>query len=88
MDNHLKQQQQQQQQQQQHEKQLTTIAATTASINSNRMGARWWQCHVPEDSFDMSWYLSIRGGEYVHLYLWILKDLSWTQDWLDRQLAS
>ena len=25
--------------------------------------------------------LDIRGAEYFHLYLWMMKDLAWTQDW-------
>eukprot|EP01035_Chromulina_nebulosa_P017054 gene17054-22564_t len=29
----------------------------------------------------LSWYLSITGSEYFHIYLWICKDLSWTQEW-------
>mmetsp|Transcript_28467 Transcript_28467/g.75027 ORF Transcript_28467/g.75027 Transcript_28467/m.75027 type:complete len:121 (+) Transcript_28467:91-453(+) len=28
------------------------------------------------------WYFTtIRGAEWFHVYLWLLKDLSWTQDW-------
>ena len=28
------------------------------------------------------WYIStIRGAEWFHVYLWLAKDLAWTQDW-------
>jgi hypothetical protein len=34
---------------------------------------------------DIPWspqmYFTVRGAENVHIYLWILKDLSWTQKW-------
>ena len=26
-------------------------------------------------------YFSVRGAENFHIYLWILKDLAWTQKW-------
>lgn len=32
------------------------------------------------EPFRMSWFLSVVGAEYFHVYLWIAKDLSWTQE--------
>lgn len=26
-------------------------------------------------------YFSVRGAENFHIYLWIMKDLAWTQKW-------
>mmetsp|Transcript_8978 Transcript_8978/g.8017 ORF Transcript_8978/g.8017 Transcript_8978/m.8017 type:complete len:406 (+) Transcript_8978:12-1229(+) len=37
--------------------------------------------HYPNVDWDIGWYFTIRGAESLHLYLWVLKDLSWTQDW-------
>lgn len=45
------------------------------------MGVGSWDKLAPDEPYSPKWYLTERGGEYVHLYLWILKDLSWTQDW-------
>jgi len=36
----------------------------------------------PLESLNVRYFYTIRGSEYLHLYLWVLKDLSWTQDWL------
>lgn len=35
----------------------------------------------PDIDWNISWYFEIRGAESLHLYLWVLKDLSWVQDW-------
>ena len=37
--------------------------------------------YPPTSAFHWDYFLSIRGGENLHLYMWILKDLSWTQEW-------
>ena len=37
--------------------------------------------HAPTIPLSISYVLSIRGSENMHLYLWILKDLAWTQEW-------
>ena len=42
-------------------------------------GICWF--HPPDVVFRLSWLTSIRGSENVHIYLWILKDLSWAQSW-------
>ena len=31
--------------------------------------------------FSSLWLLSLDGSEYFHCYLWILKDIAWTQSW-------
>ena len=36
----------------------------------------------PRDQWSLTWnFTSIKGLEWFHLYLWMAKDLSWTQDW-------
>ena len=35
----------------------------------------------PDEPWSPHWYLSVRGAECFHIYLWIAKDWSWTQDW-------
>eukprot|EP01041_Mallomonas_annulata_P000343 gene343-612_t len=35
----------------------------------------------PDVAWSPKWYLTIRGAECLHIYLWIAKDWSWTQDW-------
>lgn len=32
------------------------------------------------EPFRLSWFLTITGSEYFHVYLWIAKDISWTQE--------
>ena len=32
------------------------------------------------EPFRFSWFFTITGAEYAHVYFWILKDLSWTQE--------
>ena len=43
------------------------------------MGICWLP--PPEEALDLDWLLSIRGAENLYLYFWLLKDLSWAQDW-------
>ena len=43
------------------------------------VGICWF--HPPEDALDFEWLFSIRGAENMYLYFWLLKDLSWAQDW-------
>lgn len=45
-----------------------------------------WQEFVEKKFFisggwDLEYYYTIRGSENFHIYLWIAKDLSWSQDW-------
>ena len=41
-----------------------------------------WLVGPERGDWDIGWYFTVRGAESLHLYLWVLKDLSWTQDWL------
>jgi hypothetical protein len=36
---------------------------------------------LPEQPLNYHLFLSIRGSENFHLYLWLIKDLSWAQSW-------
>ena len=38
--------------------------------------------HPPDQKWSPSFYLSERGLDNVHIYLWITKDLCWVQSWL------
>ena len=35
----------------------------------------------PDERWTLNWYISVRGQESLHVYMWILKDLSWVQSW-------
>lgn len=37
--------------------------------------------YPPDEPWSPKYYLTIRGGECLATYAWILKDLAWTQDW-------
>lgn len=52
-------------------------------LDKNKPKRRFETCwHTyPNIDWDISWYFGIRGAESFHLYLWVMKDLSWTQDW-------
>lgn len=42
----------------------------------------FWAFHTPLDvPLTLQYYFSIRGVENLLIYLWIFKDLSWTQNW-------
>ena len=51
----------------------------TTPLRESDRGVAW--LHAPTIPLTLSYFLGVRGGENVHLYLWILKDLSWTQEW-------
>ena len=42
-------------------------------------GCCWF--HPPTTPLTWQYAFTIRGAECLHLYLWILKDLAWTQEW-------
>jgi len=31
----------------------------------------------PEIKWEIGWYFGFRGGESMHLYIWVMKDLCW-----------
>jgi hypothetical protein len=36
---------------------------------------------LPHQPFSLLWFItSLRGAEWFHLYLWMMKDLAWTQN--------
>lgn len=37
--------------------------------------------YLPRRKWSLSWYSTPRGGENLHIYIWILKDLAWAQSW-------
>mmetsp|Transcript_10844 Transcript_10844/g.16510 ORF Transcript_10844/g.16510 Transcript_10844/m.16510 type:complete len:410 (+) Transcript_10844:194-1423(+) len=42
-------------------------------------GVCWF--HTPDENWSISYYFSTRGQDSLHIYLWLLKDLSWVQAW-------
>lgn len=37
--------------------------------------------YPPHIHWSLSWYLTVRGAENFHIYIWILKDIAWAQSW-------
>jgi hypothetical protein len=37
--------------------------------------------YPPHRKWRLSWYMTVRGAENFHIYIWILKDLAWAQSW-------
>jgi hypothetical protein len=46
---------------------------------STERGLCW--LYPPDIHFRIGWFFSIRGSEYIQIYLWIMKDLAWAQSW-------
>ena len=36
---------------------------------------------LPSEPWDIAWFATVKGSEWLHLYLWMVKDLWWAQDW-------
>ena len=36
---------------------------------------------LPNEPWELAWFGTVKGSEWVHLYLWMAKDLSWAQGW-------
>ena len=53
-----------------------TIVRSSGSSSSDIC---WYQ--YPEHALSLKFFLSIRGSENFHLYLWLIKDLAWAQSW-------
>ena len=51
----------------------------TKSSGSVESSICWYA--LPEHALSFSFFLSIRGSENFHLYLWLIKDLAWAQSW-------
>jgi uncharacterized membrane protein YiaA len=52
-------------------------ATNIARSEANDRGICW--LHWPDEPWSPHWYVSVRGQESMHIYLWIAKDLSWVQ---------
>lgn len=37
--------------------------------------------YMPDHPLTFKFFLTIRGSENFHLYLWLIKDLAWAQSW-------
>jgi hypothetical protein len=62
-------------------------ATTKSSDDSPSHVIERWQSsnicwlHMPDHPLNFKFFLTIRGSENFHLYLWLIKDLSWAQSW-------
>ena len=54
-----------------------------ASHIANAGLTKWGICLLnwPDEPWTINWYASVRGQESLHVYFWIMKDLSWVQSW-------
>lgn len=59
---------------------LESNDATITQTKGNTFANICW-FYPPKRKWSLSWYLSPRGGENLHIYIWILKDLAWAQSW-------
>ena len=49
--------------------------------DSKRSSSNICWFHLPDHPLSFRWFLTIRGSENFHLYLWLIKDLAWAQSW-------
>lgn len=56
------------------------MATHIASIDASKPVSICW-LNWPDEPWTVNWYFSVRGQESLHVYLWIVKDLSWVQAW-------
>ena len=59
------------------EKEETCISESNSNPSSSSIC--WF--HLPDHPLSLQWFLTIRGSENFHLYLWLIKDLAWAQSW-------
>ena len=52
---------------------------TEKKIRESDIGICW--LYPPPTPLSVEWLFSIRGFENLYLYSWLLKDLSWAQNW-------
>ena len=60
-------------------RELLSVKTTSTGQRESDVGICW--LHPPEEALDLDWLLSIRGAENLYMYFWLLKDLSWSQNW-------
>ena len=52
------------------------MASHIAEIDTTKPSSICW-LNWPDEPWTINWYFTIRGQESLHVYLWIMKDLSW-----------
>lgn len=57
---------------------ITTIHENI--INSLNNSLICW-FNLPNEPFQFSYFISMKGQENCHIYFWLLKDLAWVQSW-------
>jgi hypothetical protein len=58
---------------------ISSIDSAVDKVDDENGEICWFT--LPRFPWSPSWLLSLRGAEYFHLYIWVLKDLSWAQSW-------
>ena len=60
--------------------QETNIPQELAAVkNASDFGICWF--NHPVEKLGLEYILSVKGAENFHVYLWLIKDLAWTQSW-------
>jgi hypothetical protein len=36
---------------------------------------------LPRDKWEWKWFSTVKGSDWLHLYMWMVKDLAWAQGW-------
>ena len=56
------------------------VPDSDTDVKQERCLAAWFT--LPYFRWYPRWYFTtVRGAEWFHVYLWLAKDLAWTQDW-------
>lgn len=58
----------------------TKSSEEVTAVRSNSKSTICW-FYLPQHPLSLEFFLSIRGAENFHLYLWLVKDLAWAQSW-------
>ena len=57
----------------------TKFGVRRSSMHNRKSIGNNFQITIP---WSPQMYFSVRGAENFHIYLWIMKDLAWTQSWV------
>lgn len=56
------------------------MANHLGEIDATKPSGICWT-NYPDEPWHIGWYFTVRGQESLHVYLWIMKDLSWYVLW-------
>jgi hypothetical protein len=52
------------------------MATHLGEIDPDKPGSICW-LNWPDEKWTLNWYVSVRGQESLHVYMWLMKDLCW-----------